>query len=100
MSRIGQVSLGSDPQVPNLDAMTTQELWDFWGTYNRPKRSKAVELVGPRKGFTVLCGKLAGYASNKATAQTCRLKGDIAAAQVYESICERIYEELPEDCRW
>lgn len=100
MTRIGPVSLGDAPEVPNLDAMPQAELWDFWKRYARPKRADAVALVGPRKGFTVLAGNLAGYASNKATAMACRERGDIQAALAYESICESIYEELPDDCRW
>ncbi len=100
MSRIGPKSLGGEPQVPNLDAMNPEELWALWAKWRYAKRSDAVALVGPRKGYTVLVGNLAGYASNKATAMNCRIRGDIPAAQVYESICESIYSELPEDCRW
>ncbi len=86
--------------VPNLDAMTEAELWDFWKRYARPKRKDALELVGPRKGYTTVSGSLAGYASNKATAMSCRARGDIQAALIYEQIADSIYEKLPEDCRW
>ncbi len=87
--------------VPNLDAMTADDLMAFWKRYARPSRKDAEALIGDRrKGFTTISGKLAGYASNKATAMTCRLRGDINAALVYEGICETIYEGLPEDVRW
>lgn len=87
--------------IPNLDAMPEDELWAFWKRYGRPRRADAAELIGDtRRGYTTICGKLAGYASNKATAISCRLRGDIQAASVYESICESIYQRLPEDCRW
>lgn len=87
--------------VPNLDAMPEDELMAFWSRYARPSRKDAEELIGDRrKGFTTLSGRLAGYASNKATAITCRLRGDIQAAQVYEGICDAIYERIPEDLRW
>ncbi len=87
--------------IPNLDCMSSEDLMQFWLKYRRPKRVEAEALIGDRrKGFTVLCGSLAGYASNKATAQTCRLKGDIQAATIYECICENIYSELPDDLKW
>lgn len=88
-------------KVPNLDAMPAGELMDFWKKFQRPTRKDAEELVGDRrKGYTTIAGKLAGYASNKATAIRCRLKGQIDAATSYEAICDRIYERIPEDLRW
>lgn len=88
--------------IPNLDAMTEDELMAFWQRYqNRQTRKDAAELIGDRrKGYTVLAAKLGGYASNKAAAIACRSRGDIQAAEVYESICEQIYETLPSDLRW
>ncbi len=86
--------------VPNLDAQTPEFLMNFWMKYQRPTRKNAAALVGKRKGYTTLCGDLAGYASNRATAMQCRLRGDIQAALIYESICDRIYSELPSDLRW
>ena len=87
--------------VPNLDAMPEADLWAFWKRYARPSRKDAEELIGDRRnGFTVLSGRLAGYASNKATAMSCRVRGDIAAAMTYEGICDGIYERIPEDLRW
>jgi len=87
--------------IPNLDAMTSSDLMAFWIKYRRPARKDALELIGDkREGYTTLCGSLAGYASNKATAMVCREKGDIQAAGIYEHICESIYSELPEDLKW
>lgn len=87
--------------VPNLDAMTDSDLMAFWKRYSRPSRKDAEELIGDRrKGFTTIAGRLAGYAANKATAMTCRARGDIQAASVYECICDSIYERIPEDIRW
>lgn len=87
--------------VPNLDAMSSEDLMAFWKRYARPSRKDAEALVGDRRrGFTTISGSLAGYASNKATAITCRLRGDVNAALVYERICEVIYEKLPSDLRW
>ena len=92
--------LRTAPEVPNLDGMTHDDLMAFWKRYHRASRKDAVALVGPRKGFTVLAAKLANYACNKAVAMTCREKGDILAASNYEAYADRIYDELPEDCKW
>jgi hypothetical protein len=86
--------------VPNLDAMPESELMAFWSRYHRPTRKDAAALVGKRKGYIGLAQTLANYAVNKATAMTCRLRGDINAAQVYEHACDLCYDRLPEDLRW
>jgi hypothetical protein len=86
----------------NLDDMTIDprvlRAWAF--QCERLSREQAIALVGKRKGYTRLAKQLAHYASNKATAMECRLRGDIQAAGIYEAICERIYTALPEDLRW
>ncbi len=88
-------------QVPNLDAMTPDDLMAFWKRYARPSWKDAETLVGDRRrGFTTISGSLAGYASNKATAMQCRERGDVQAALMYEKICETIYAGLPSDVRW
>ena len=87
--------------IPNFDAMDKDELLDFWFKYSRATRAEAEELIGDRRrGFTILAKDLAYYASNKGTAVACRLKGDIRAALVYESICDSIYDALPGDLKW
>ncbi len=87
--------------VPNLDAMAEDDLMSFWSRYARPSRKDAESLIGDRRrGFTTLAGRLAGYASNKATAMACRRRGDIQAALIYEHICDSIYERLPADLQW
>jgi hypothetical protein len=88
--------------VPNLDAMTPDDLMEFWLRYQQhTTRKDAATLIGDRrKGFTTLAKDLGAYAANKATAMRCRLKGDIQAASVYETICDHIYNELPDDLKW
>jgi len=88
--------------VPNLDdSMTADELMAFWNKYRHASKAARVELFGRTGDGTVTAAKaLANYASNKATAMQCRGRGDIVAAQNYESICERIYSGLPEFARW
>jgi hypothetical protein len=91
----------SENKVPNLDGMSDADLMAFWKRYRRPKRKDAAELIGDtRKGYTNLASLLAAYAVNKATAMTCRAKGDIQGAETYEHGCRLVYERLPQDLRW
>ena len=86
--------------APNLDAQTDDFLWEFWN-FARHSTLLARQLFpGRSKGHVQALGHLAGYAANKATAMNCRRKGDIRAAQVYESICDEIYARLPGWARW
>lgn len=90
-----------DNTVPNLDAMSRADLTAFWVRYQSVgKRADCAGLVGRRPRYTVLAADLGAYAINKATAMRCRERGDITAACVYETICDNIYETLPEDLRW
>lgn len=87
--------------VPNLDAMTHDELMNFWARYHRATRKDAAELIGDkRKGYIGLAADLANYACNKAVAMSCRLKGNINAATNYEAYADQIYARLPADLRW
>lgn len=86
------------PNIPNLDAGTAEDLMAFWFTHQKGRNRAALGLSGP--GSVVTANNLACYASNKAAAMGCRLRGDIQSALVYEGICDRIYESLPENVRW
>ena len=87
--------------VPNLDCMSREELWAFWEKHRHGKRKESLELIGDtRKGYTTLAMTLAAYACNKATAMKCRGEGLLEAAQVYEKICDNMYDELPKDLKW
>ncbi len=87
--------------VPNFDAMTRDELMEFWRRFHRPTRKDAEWLVGDRrKGFTNVAAALANYACNKAVAMSCRISGDITAALIYEQHCDLSYERIPADLRW
>lgn len=86
------------PNVPNLDAMSQDELMQFWMQHQRGRGRKALGLSG--KGSVNTVGLLACYASNKATAMSCRLRGDIQSALVYEGIADNIYQRLPAQARW
>jgi hypothetical protein len=86
--------------MENLDSMTRDELLAFAQVYSRPQRVRAQHLVGHRPGYIRAVKDLANYASNKATAMYCRERGDINGAMMYESICDRIYNKLPQFARW
>lgn len=51
-------------------------------------------------GYVKATRDMAHYAWNKAAAMRCRSRGDVMGATLYEGICDRIYEGLPEFARW
>ncbi len=86
----------------NLDTMDKDELMTFWFETNsvRPIR-KARELFPYRPtGYVKAFKNLGHYAANKATAISCRLRGTIDTALMYEGIADRIYDELPRFAKW
>lgn len=87
--------------VPNLDGMSEDDLWAFWNRYRRPSRKDAERLIGDRrKGFTIIAMNLAHYACNRAVAMSCRAKGHIQAAEIYEQHTQLSYDRLPFDIKW
>lgn len=87
--------------IPNLDLLTEKELMDFWSKYHQASRKDAAELIGDKRpGYTNLAATLANYACNKATAISCRLRGDIDAAFIYEHAADICYNQLPSDLKW
>lgn len=87
--------------VPNLDCMETNELWEFWKINRRPGRIQSAALFPDKpKGYVSATNDLSCYASNKATAQKLRLEGNISTAIMYENICDSIYNRLPEWAKW
>jgi len=97
----GVAAVNMNNNVPNLDAMSSDELMEFWKTFHRPTRKQASWLVGGTgKGYTTAAMSLAAYAASKATAQMCRERDDITGAQIYEIICKDIYKRLPASVKW
>lgn len=87
----------------NLDGyIDPSDLWEIWKRTNtvRPIAFACQLFPDAPKGFVRVTKDLGNYAANKATAMQCRLRGDINAALMYEGICERIYNDLPEYARW
>lgn len=89
----------NENNVPNLDCETSDDLLAFWTKHQRGRSYLALFPSGG-VGTKRATADLANYASNKATAQTCRLLGDIRSAAMYEDIADRIYEGLPEFAKW
>ena len=87
-------------ETPNFDAMSAEELREFWAKWHRPSKKAAVEFVGVRKDAKSIMENLANYAINKACAVDARLKGDITTATIYEHSCQLCYDRLPADVRW
>jgi len=89
----------TENNVPNLDAMSSEDLMSFWMTYQRGRKYRSLFPNGGPLTKTA-ARDLACYASNTATAKTLRLQGNIARAVVYEDIAERIYQRLPLFAKW
>jgi hypothetical protein len=85
--------------VPNLDAMTADDLMAFWMKHQAGRAALELFPAGGR-GTRSTTAALANYASNKATAMQCRVRGDIQTALMYEGIADRIYAGLPKGSRW
>lgn len=87
--------------VPNIDCMSNAELNAFAESPLRKPIKKARAMFPERpRGYVTARYNLNHYAWNAIAARSCRLRGDITGAQVYELICDRIYKELPEFARW
>lgn len=85
----------------NLDGENEDDLMKFWHLVSyHPIIAGRIMFPTLPACYATAASALAAYAVNKATAMTCRARGDIQAAQIYEGICERIYADLPEFARW
>jgi hypothetical protein len=86
----------------NLDCATPDELMAFWSRTNSVRPISFARQLFPErpKGYVGVTRDLGCYASNKATAIELRLDGKIQDALMYEGICDRIYDRLPEYARW
>lgn len=76
-------------------------LMAFWSlAHDRSHGTAALIFPEKPKGYVRATKDLAHYAANKATAVRLRLEGKIDRALYYESIAERIYNNLPEYAKW
>lgn len=87
--------------IPNLDAMSIEELRAFWKQHHKSTKAKATVFLGvARPDGKKVIETLANYALNKMVAMQARLEGNIKTAMVYEEHAQLSYERLPKDCRW
>jgi len=85
--------------IPNLDCMEPDDLWALFETSRTRKAAREMFPDRPT-GYVSATINIAHYACNKSVAMKLRAAGDIATAEVYETICQRIYAMLPEWARW
>ncbi|MHC4299607.1 MAG: hypothetical protein ACYS7Y_20195 [Planctomycetota bacterium] len=91
-----------EPGPVNLDGMHESELYVFAAATRGTSPRRAARRLFPEmpSGVLQVVRDLKNYAWNKVTAMACRSRGEIDTAIMYEGICERIYEDLPEYARW
>lgn len=84
----------------NLDAQSENDLWLIYGMLHAFPYRVADAWFPRQPKRRVAARNLCSYAANKATAMGLRKEGSIVRAKVYEDICERIYQQLPEYAQW
>lgn len=88
--------------VPNLDALTVDELDKFYACYRRGNNWQ--DLIDDEDLSSIdaqaAVVHLAEYAFHKALAMRARERGAIGSAWENERECESIYKRLPESARW
>lgn len=88
--------------VPNLDAMTSDQLKSFALMYRNPRPEEAVHMTGMAEPESAMeaAKLLAVYATNKKIAMENRAAGNIGVAIQHEDECDKIYDRLPENIKW
>ena len=85
----------------NLDGIDSDELWALHERLRQHLVAEARQLFPDRpQGYVAAARTLRNYAANKATAMKLRAEGKIATAMIYEQICDRLYDDLPDFARW
>lgn len=93
-----------DNNVPNLDCMHESDLLAFARSHPDgfgfkalfPGREAGTQAPNP----VTVTADLAHYAQLKATAMTCRKRGEIERAWMYEGFCDTLFSSLPDWARW
>ena len=86
-------------ELLNLDC--PNEVEDFIAKYNTTKGAKLANMLGIKgKGRNKIANALSNYAWNKKTAMEQRKVGNISTAVSYGNICDRIYNDLPQEFKW
>lgn len=86
--------------ITNLPKLSTNDLRAFAVKHNGGANHE--ELFGTRvlDGVRNATHDLANYAWNMTAARACRERGAISQSQMYENICDHIYNGLPVWARW
>lgn len=88
-------------EVPNLDAMTSEDLGAFWAkTHSKPVSVARAMFPDRPSERRAVVETLGAYAISKVAAMRCREHGKIEKAQRYERACDIYYDDLPEWARW
>ncbi len=86
--------------VPNLDGLVdVNEMWKISQKLNRKGTASKLFPDHP-KGYRAATRDLSHYAAHKSTAMQLRLNGEISRAQIYEHICNNIYDNLQDYAKW
>lgn len=90
--------LNEPVRLKKIDETELYELLPILDAFNEPE--DLADCHADFKAMAEVFTQLARYASVKKCATQLRLKGNIAAAQVFEQRCGKIYKSLPEWARW
>jgi len=83
----------------NLD--DPEEIDTFIAQFGTVSGMRLANMLGiSGRGAKSVANNLSAYVWNKRTAMRQRAIGDIKSAQMYEQICESIYDELPDEVKW
>lgn len=80
------------------DAEERKAFISQFGTLKGRSLANRLRLKG--KGAARLATAISCYAWNAETAFSCRLRGEMDAALMYEGICDRIYNESLAELGW
>lgn len=88
-------------QTINPDAMNNDKLYALIAMIEAHPRKIAQRLFPDHADGRVRAVKdIKNYCWNAITARHLRVDGNIQTAMEYESICDRIYDRMPEWARW
>jgi len=81
--------------LAELDAMTADQLMNFWSEHRSHSRNRAAALFpGRQAGYVLVTRDLAHYASNLATSRACAQRQDRYGESLYRSIADAIAASL------
>lgn len=82
----------------NLDDVPYDDLVDFTKKYKDGRNSR--QLFPGQRGSQAATRQMVKYAAVKMAARQARGNGNIEHALYFESMCDRIYNQLPGFAKW